>query len=274
MNQINPANSSRYALELSGVRKKLGGSEILRGVDLQVSRGEKLVLIGPNGAGKSSLFNVISGRTQPDAGSLLLHGQAIQGLAPQAIYRRGLSRSFQISHLFLQLSVVENLRLAALWHSGCRYAFWQNLSRWRGATERAEQLLELLGLQAQAQTLAINLSYAEQRHLELAMTLAGDSSVILLDEPTAGMSRAESDAMIALIKILCRDKTLLMIEHDMNVVFGLAERIAVLVYGQILACDVPQAVRDNPEVQQAYLGTAKFRLTQQLQQLKPAEERA
>lgn len=252
-NQLVPQTG--LALALEGVHKQLGGSQIIRGVDLHVATAETLVLIGPNGAGKSTLFNLISGRINADSGSISLFGQPIQHLAPEKIYRLGLSRSFQLSHLFLQQTVQENLRLAALWRSGCRYAFWHSLGRWRGALERASEMMEQVGLQAQAQTLAAELSYAQQRRLELAMSLAGDSQVILLDEPTAGMSRAETEAMMALIKHLCRDKTLLMIEHDMNVVFGLADRIAVLVYGQVLACDQPQKIRDNPEVQRAYLGS-------------------
>jgi len=245
-----------YALELRAVRKQFGKSEIIRGAQLQVNKGERLAVIGPNGAGKSTLFNLVSGRFAPTSGAILLNGRDVAGYKPYQVNRLGLARSFQISNLFTNLSVYENLRCAVLWHLGYRYAFWRMLSGLRDAHARAEEVMELIGLQRLRHTPAGVLTYAEQRALEIGITIAGGAEVILLDEPTAGMSRSESDAAVELIRKVSVGKTLLMVEHDMGVVFGLADRIAVLVYGEVIACDTPQRIRSNPDVQAAYLGDA------------------
>lgn len=242
------------ALELIAVRKRFGNSEIIRGVDLRVGKGERLAIIGPNGAGKSTLFNLVSGRFAPTSGQILLNGQAIAGLPPYRINRLGLSRSFQITNIFHRLSVFENLRCAVLWSLGYRYSFWHRLSALRDAREIAERVMESIGLAWRRNSAAGLLTYAEQRALEIGITIAGGAEVILLDEPTAGMSRSESDAAVDLIARVTEGKTLLMVEHDMSVVFGLADRIAVVVYGEVLACDSPAAIRENPLVQEAYLG--------------------
>ncbi len=244
-----------HALELRAVQKRFGKTAIICGVSLQLAKGERMALIGPNGAGKSTLFNLITGLSQPDAGAILLQGEPIAGLKPFEINRRGLSRSFQITNIFHQLSVYENLRCAVLWSLGYRYSFWQRLNGLKDARARADAVLEKIGLQARRNTVAGLLTYAEQRALEIGITIAGGAEVILLDEPTAGMSRAESDATRELIREITFGKTLLMVEHDMDVVFGLADRIAVLVAGQIIACDTPEKVRASPAVQQAYLGS-------------------
>jgi branched-chain amino acid transport system ATP-binding protein len=241
-------------LELREVRKRFGKTEIIRGAHLAVRRGERVAIIGPNGAGKSTLFNLISGRLAPSEGQILLNGQRIDGLAPYEVHRRGLARSFQVSNLFHRLSVFENIRCAVLWGLGYRYAFWRFLSRLKDANERAEQVLQMIGLQAKRDALAQNLTYAEQRALEIGLTIAGDAPVVLLDEPTAGMSRSETERFVQLIRDVTQGKTLLAVEHDMSVVFGLADRIAVLVYGEVIAFDTPEAVRANPRVQEAYLG--------------------
>lgn len=246
------------ALELRNVRKRFGKVEIVRGVDLRVEQGERLVLIGPNGAGKSSLFNLISGRDKPDAGAILLHGVPIAGCKPFEINRRGLSRSFQVSSIFPRLSVYENLRCALLWSLGYRYSFWQRLNGSPKLSARADEVLEAIGLQACRGTPAGELSYADQRALEIGITIAGNANVILLDEPTAGMSRSESDAAAELIRRVTAGKTLLMVEHDMEVAFRLADRIAVLVAGEIIACDIPERVRGNEAVRRAYLGNRAF----------------
>ena len=243
------------SLEIVALRKSFGNSEIIRGINLTVSPGERIAIIGPNGAGKSTLFNLVSGRFAPSAGQILLNGQDIVGLAPYQINRLGLSRSFQITNIFHQLSVFENLRCAVLWSLGYRYSFWNRLDGLRDARQRAEQVMESIGLGWRAKTPAGLLTYAEQRALEIGITIAGGADVILLDEPTAGMSRSESDAAVALISKVTEGKTLLMVEHDMSVVFGLADRIAVVVYGEVLACDTPQAIRENAKVQEAYLGS-------------------
>jgi branched-chain amino acid transport system ATP-binding protein len=242
------------ALELTQLRKQFGNSEIIRGIDLQVEKGERLAIIGPNGAGKSTLFNLISGRFAPSSGKIHLNGQPIAGLPPYRINRMGLSRSFQITNIFHRLSVFENLRCAVLWSLGYRYSFWHKLNALKDAREAAEQVMESIGLAWRRNTPAGLLTYAEQRALEIGITIAGGADVILLDEPTAGMSRSESDAAVSLIARVTEGKTLLMVEHDMSVVFGLADRIAVVVYGEVLACDAPAAIRENARVQEAYLG--------------------
>ena len=248
-------STGTHALELRGVNKSFGKTEIIRGVDLAVKAGERVAVIGPNGAGKSTLFNLISGRFAPSAGEILLDGQRIDGLRPYEINRRGLARSFQVSNLFNRLSVFENLRCAVLWGLGYRYAFWRFLADARDVNERAEQVMAMIRLQRRRDVLAMNLTYAEQRALEIGITIAGGSNVILLDEPTAGMSHSETSQFVELIREVTVGRTLLTVEHDMGVVFGLADKIAVLVYGEILAFDVPEAVRADPRVKEAYLGS-------------------
>jgi branched-chain amino acid transport system ATP-binding protein len=245
---------STPALDLKNVRKQFGSAEIIRGVNLTIQPGERVAIIGPNGAGKSTLFNLISGRFAPSSGEILLNGRQIAGLAPSQINRLGLSRSFQITNIFHRLSVFENLRCAVLWSLGYRYSFWHRLSALKDAREVAEQVMESIGLGWRRDTTAGLLTYAEQRALEIGITVAGGADVILLDEPTAGMSRSESDKAVELIREVTVGKTLLMVEHDMSVVFGVADRIAVVVYGEVIACDTPEAIRDNARVQEAYLG--------------------
>jgi branched-chain amino acid transport system ATP-binding protein len=243
------------ALELDSVSKRFDKTEIIRGVSLAVFAGERHALIGPNGAGKSTLFNLISGRFDVTAGRIRLNGADITNRKPFEINRRGLSRSFQITNLFHRLSVFENLRCAVLWSLGHRYAFWKRLSGLVDAEERAEEILERVGLKRRRDIAAGLLTYAEQRALEIGITIAGGADVILLDEPTAGMSRAESKRAVELIRAVTAGKTLLMVEHDMSVVFGLADRVSVVVYGQIIATGTPAEIRANAAVQEAYLGT-------------------
>ena len=246
--------SAVAAVKLSDVRKNFGPTEIIRGVDLDIVTGERHCIIGPNGAGKTTLFNLISGRFPISSGSISLHGQRIDTLPPHQINRIGLSRSFQITSIFQKLSVFENIRCALLWSRGYKYSFWSPLWRQKRLNEEAQFLLEDLNLASRRDTPAGLLSYAEQRALEIGMTIAGGASVILLDEPTAGMSNTETDYAIALIRRVTEGKTLLMVEHDMKVVFDLANTITVLVYGQVVASGSPQSVRANRAVQEAYLG--------------------
>ncbi|MDP1692309.1 MAG: ABC transporter ATP-binding protein [Burkholderiaceae bacterium] len=243
------------ALELREVRKNFGKTEIIRGATLAVQAGERVAIIGPNGAGKSTLFNLISGRFGCTAGDILLNGKKIDGLPPFEINRLGLARSFQVSNLFIRLSVFENIRCAVLWHLGYKYAFWRFLADLKDANQRTEEVLAMIKLDRRRDVLAMNLTYAEQRALEIGITIAGGSPVILLDEPTAGMSKSETGRFVNLIREVTAGKTLLTVEHDMGVVFGLADKIAVLVYGQVIAFDTPAAVRANPRVQEAYLGS-------------------
>jgi branched-chain amino acid transport system ATP-binding protein len=245
-----------HALELKSLTKTFGKTEIIRGIDLAIDAGDRIAIIGPNGAGKSTLFNLISGRLAPTAGEVLLHGQRIDGKRPFEINRMGLSRSFQITNIFPKLSVFENLRCGVLWSLGAGYTFLRFLSKMHDANERTEELVRQVGLEKKRNVLAVNLTYAEQRALEIGVTIAGGASVILLDEPTAGMSKTETSHFIALIKQVTVGKTLLTVEHDMGVVFGLADKIAVVVYGEIIAFDTPAAVRANARVQEAYLGSS------------------
>jgi branched-chain amino acid transport system ATP-binding protein len=248
--------STTYALELKDVRKNFGKTEIIRGVNLAVEPGERVAVIGPNGAGKSTLFNLISGRFGPTSGDIVLNGQTIQHKTPYEINRMGLARSFQITNIFPKLSVFENLRCAVLWSLGYKYTFFKFLSGLKDANERADQLLEMIRLDKKRDVLAVNLTYAEQRALEIGVTIAGGADVILLDEPTAGMSKSETSRFIHLIKEVTVGKTLLTVEHDMGVVFGLADKIAVVVYGEVIAFDTPEAVRADAKVQEAYLGSS------------------
>jgi branched-chain amino acid transport system ATP-binding protein len=247
---------SSYALQLKDLRKSFGKSEIIRGVNLDVPVGERLAIIGPNGAGKSTLFNLISGRFQPTSGDVLLHGQRINGKKPFEINRMGLSRSFQITNIFPKLSVFENLRCSVLWSLGYKYTFLKFLADLDDANTRTEELMSMIKLDKKRDVLATNLTYAEQRALEIGVTIGGGASVVLLDEPTAGMSKTETTRFISLIKEVTVGKTLLTVEHDMGVVFGLADKIAVVVYGEVLAYDTPDAVRANQRVQEAYLGSS------------------
>lgn len=245
-----------YALELKNLRKSFGKSEIIRGINLAVNPGERVAIIGPNGAGKSTLFNLISGRFAPTSGEVLLDGQRIDGKKPFEINRMGLSRSFQITNIFPKLSVFENLRCGVLWSLGYKYTFLKFLANLDDANARADELMAMIKLDKKRDVLATNLTYAEQRALEIGITIAGGARVILLDEPTAGMSRSETSRFITLIKEVTVGKTLLTVEHDMGVVFGLADKIAVVVYGEIIAYDVPEAVRADQRVQEAYLGSS------------------
>ena len=249
------STSTKYSLELKDLRKSFGKTEIIRGANLQVVDGERVAIIGPNGAGKSTLFNLISGRFEPSSGDVLLNGQRINGKKPFEINRLGLSRSFQITNIFSKLSVFENLRCGVLWSLGYKYTFLKFLADLHDANQRAEELMSMIKLDKKRDVLATNLTYAEQRALEIGVTIAGGANVILLDEPTAGMSRSETTRFINLIKQVTVGKTLLTVEHDMGVVFGLADRIAVIVYGEVIAFDTPEAVRANQRVQEAYLGS-------------------
>jgi len=242
------------AIELKGVTKSFGNTAIIRGVDLAVPRGERHAIIGPNGAGKSTLFNLISGRYALSRGDILLNGESVSGLKPFEINRKGLSRSFQVTNIFQRMSVFEIIRCAVLWSLGYKYSFWHRLGGLKDANLRAEEVMEAIGLKRRRDTSAGVLSYAEQRALEIGVTIAGGAEVILLDEPTAGMSRSETADAVELIRKVSQGKTLIMVEHDMGVVFNLADKISVLVYGEIIASDVPQKIRGSHAVQEAYLG--------------------
>jgi len=243
------------ALELADLRKNFGRTEIIRGVSLQIPAGERHAVIGPNGAGKSTLYNLISGRLELTSGSIRLNGEDITGLRPYEINRRGLARSFQVTNIFPRLSVLENVRCALLWSMGYRYSFWRGIDGLADVRRRTEEILAQINLVERRDIQAGVLTYAEQRALEIGITIAGGAEIVLLDEPTAGMSRGETEHAVALIRKVSEGKTLVMIEHDMSVVFDLADRISVLVYGQLIASDTPARIKADPAVKQAYLGT-------------------
>jgi branched-chain amino acid transport system ATP-binding protein len=244
------------AIELVDVHKKFGATQIIRGVSLAVPAGERHAIIGPNGAGKSTLFNLISGRLTPTSGIVRLSGEDVTGLPPYQINRRGLSRSFQVTNIFPRLSVWENIRCAVLWSLDYKYSFWRGIDGLADVRERTEAILDEIELSDRRNVQAGVLTYAEQRALEIGITIAGKAGIILLDEPSAGMSAAEAARAVALIRKVSQGRTLIMIEHDMGVVFDLADRISVLVYGQIIASDVPARIKQDSAVQTAYLGTA------------------
>lgn len=244
------------ALSLKNLKKSFGKTEIIRGVSLDVDKEERHAIIGPNGAGKSTLFNLITGRFANTSGSVYLHGKDLSGLAPYQINRMGLSRSFQITNIFPKMSVFENVRCSLFWSMGYRYSFWNLVGNSMELTKATDRILHQINLSVRRDELAGMLSYAEQRALEIGITIAGGADVIMLDEPTAGMSHSETNYIVELIRKVTEKKTLIMVEHDMGVVFGLADRISVLVYGEIIATGRPEDVRANPKVQEAYLGAA------------------
>lgn len=241
-------------LSLQNVSKKFGETEIIRGVSLDIEQGEKHAIIGPNGAGKSTLFHLISGRYAVSSGSIHFKGAPIHNKPPYEIARLGLARSFQVTNIFPLMSVFENVRCALLWSEGYRYSFWHLMGKQKGLNEKAEKVLNDIGLFDRRNFPAGELAYAEQRALELGVAIASGAEMILLDEPVAGMSMSEARSAVALIRRITEGKTLVMVEHDMNIVFDVADRISVLVYGEIIASDTPANVRANPRVQEAYLG--------------------
>lgn len=241
-------------LSMSGLHKNFGAAQIIRGIDLDIEECEFHTIIGPNGAGKSTLFNLISGEFPPSSGQVTLNGRRISGLRPCRINRLGLSRSFQVSNIFANMSVLENLRCALMRSHRIGYCFWRAASRCGTIDARTHALLDEIGLSARGADMAGNLSYAEQRALEVGMTIAGGARVLLFDEPTAGMNHHEVETFAAFLRTVARGRTVLMVEHDMNVVFSLADRISVMVYGRIIASGTPADIRANPDVRKAYLG--------------------
>jgi branched-chain amino acid transport system ATP-binding protein len=244
------------AIELADVHKSFGATKVICGISLAVQAGERHAIIGPNGAGKSTLFNLISGRFMPSSGEIRLNGEDVTGLPPYEINRRGLSRSFQVTNIFPRLSVWENVRCAVLWSLGYKYSFWRGVDGLADVRERTEFILDEIELLGRRRVQAGLLTYAEQRALEIGVTIAGNAGIILLDEPSAGMSASETERVVALIHKVSQGCTLIMIEHDMGVVFDLADQISVLVYGQIIASDTPARIKQDSAVQAAYLGTA------------------
>lgn len=244
------------AIELRGLEKSFGLAKIIQGVDLTIEKGERHSIIGPNGAGKSTMFNLITGKYTPTSGGVYLHGEDVSGMEPYLINRRGLSRSFQITNIFANMTVFENIRCGLLWTMGYKYSFWHMIDRQSDVTRRADDILAQINLLDRRDALAGVLTYAEQRALEIGITIAGGADIIMLDEPTAGMSHAETDYIVGIIRQVTEGKTLIIVEHDMGVVFDLSDKISVLVYGEIIASGAPQQVRGDERVLEAYLGSS------------------
>jgi branched-chain amino acid transport system ATP-binding protein len=242
------------ALKVIDVKKQFGALAAVGGVSLCVERGERRAVIGPNGAGKTTFFNLISGALPPTGGTIQLNGQDVTNLPDWKRVRLGLARTFQRNNLFLSLTTYENIRLAVQRQLGTSYNMLRALARHKQVNERVEQILEAVGLSERAQIVVANLSYGEQRQLEVALSLATDPKILLLDEPTAGMSASETNRMIDLIKKMPSDLTLVIVEHDMEVVFAIASRITVLHLGMILTEGTPQEVQGDPRVREVYLG--------------------
>ncbi|MDU8928702.1 ABC transporter ATP-binding protein [Alisedimentitalea sp. MJ-SS2] len=243
------------AIELRQLSKSFGLAKIIQDVNLGIAKGERHAIIGPNGAGKSTLFNLITGKYLPTTGSVHLHGVDVSGKKPYEINRMGLSRSFQITNIFHNMTVFENVRCGLMWSMGYKYSFWHMVNRQHDLTEKADEILEQINLTSRRNMVAGALAYAEQRALEIGITIAGGADIVMLDEPCAGMSHSETDYIVDLIRKVTEGKTLVIVEHDMGVIFDLADKISVLVYGEIIESDTPEAVRASKAVQEAYLGT-------------------
>jgi branched-chain amino acid transport system ATP-binding protein len=243
-------------LRIENLRRSFGSLVVTNRVNLDIAAGERHAIIGPNGAGKTSLVNQIGGQLRPSGGRILVKGTDITGWSPDRICRVGVARTFQRNNLFANLSVLENLRLAVQARRGNPLNFFTPASQLRNEVEWAEALMRQVHLQHAPATIARNLSYGEQRQLEIGIALAGEPDLLLLDEPTSGMSPAETARMIDLIGSLPRTLSILMIEHDMNVVFSVADRVTVLYYGEVLATGLPADIKANDRVREVYLGAA------------------
>ncbi len=243
-----------YHLELKGVRKQFGPTEIIRGVNLNIKKGEIHSLIGPNGAGKSTLYNLISGVYKLSSGSIKYNNKNIENLPSYEIFRLGLSRSFQITNIFPKMSVFENVRCGLLWNMNYKYSILKILDNNQDLNDKTNAILEQISLSNYSKEPAGLLSYADQRALEIGITIAGGAETILLDEPTAGMSKSETERATNLIRNIAKNRTVLIVEHDMGVVFDLSDTISVLVYGEVICSDKPEKVKTNKAVKEAYLG--------------------
>jgi branched-chain amino acid transport system ATP-binding protein len=241
-------------LDIQGLKKSFGGVVATDSVTLGVDAGELHAIIGPNGAGKTTLIAQLSGDLMPDAGHVLFNGKDITTVPTHRRSHFGLARSFQITSVFMGLSVIDNVALAVQAHDGHSFRFWQPATTEARLRRPALQMLEKVGLAHRAGTIASAMSHGERRQLEIAMALATDPNFLLLDEPMAGMGVEESAAMVKILQSLKGEKTILLVEHDMDAVFALADRISVLVYGRIIATGKPEDIRNNTDVRSAYLG--------------------
>ena len=241
-------------LEVRGLSKRFGALLASDHVDLEIEEGETHAIIGPNGAGKTTLISQLAGNLRPDRGRVRFAGEDITALSAPARAHKGFGRSFQITSIYHDLTALENVMLAVQAHSGHSFRFWRAAREERALRRPAHAVLEELGLAARAEVRAASLAHGEQRQLEVAMALATRPRLLLLDEPVAGMGAEETQRMIAFLSTLKGGKTMILVEHDMDAVFSLADRISVLVYGRIVATGTPDEIRANPEVRRAYLG--------------------
>jgi len=246
-------------LELKEVYKDFDGLEVLFGINLAIQAGERHAIIGPNGAGKSTLFNLITGKYLPSRGKVFFKGQDVTGISPFKLNRSGMARSFQITNIFRTMTVFENVRNAILSRNKIRYNLFSRLSKMEDINRQTEKMLEQIGLLDRKDTIAGELSYGQQRALEIGLTISTDPELILLDEPTAGMSSEETREAVKLIARVSEGKTLVIVEHDMEVVFSIANRISVIYYGEVLASGPPGDIRNDQRVKDAYLGEEKER---------------
>jgi branched-chain amino acid transport system ATP-binding protein len=241
-------------LQVQNIHKDFSGLKVLTGVDFAVREKQRHAVIGPNGAGKTTLFNIISGRFKASSGAILFKGQDISGKPAHVLNRQGISRSFQITNVFQELTVLENIRSGVRSRNGMRYHFFRKPDHHPQIKERTESIAEEVGLKEVIHMPVSALSYGQQRALEIAITLSTEPELILLDEPTAGMTREETSQAIRMIDRVTAGRTLVIIEHDMEVVFSLADTISVLHYGKILVSDTPNRIRNDQRVKDAYLG--------------------
>jgi len=245
-------------LETKGLYHDFSGLEVLFNVNLQVEEGERHAVIGPNGAGKTTLFNVITGTYRPSQGQVFFKGKEVTGAKPHELIRLGVGRSFQITSTFNRLTTFQNIRLAILSKKGIRFHMFRKVDKMQDITKETEEVLKRINLDKERDVPAGVLSYGKHRSLEISLALATDPDLIMLDEPTAGMSRDETHYAVELIRRLTEGKTVVIIEHDMDVVFSLADRITVLHYGQVLATGPPAEIRQNQAVKDAYLGETEI----------------
>lgn len=244
-------------LETIDLRHDFGGLKVLNGVNLQVKEGERHAVIGPNGAGKTTLFNTITGTYRPSSGQILFRGDDVTGFQPNVLCRLGMGRSFQITNTFPDMTAFRNIRLAIMSRKNIRFNFLRRVDSMKDVTEETEEMLERVGLTEERDVPASALSYGKSRALEIAMALATNPDLVLLDEFAAGMSRDETRNAVDLVRKLTENKTAVIIEHDMDVVFSISDRITVLHYGAILATGTPEEIRTNQDVKKAYLGDLK-----------------
>lgn len=244
-------------MELRDLHKDFSGLKVLFGINLSLQKGEKHAIIGPNGAGKSTIFNLITGKYTPSRGKVFFKGKDITGYPPNEITRMGLARSFQITNIFRTMTVFENVRNAVLSKNNARLDVFSRLSKMNGIVEETERILSQIGLLEKKNEMAGELAHGHQRAMEIGLTIATDPELILLDEPTAGMSTEETKEAVKLIEQVSKGRTLVIVEHDMEVVFSLAHRITVIYYGQVLASGPPEEIRNDQRVKDAYLGEEK-----------------